>query len=92
MKLWKHLFLALAFLTVASSIGLFGVFIFADRKVIGYYLESYQLHQNSSDHELRICCERDWAIDTYITLDRNVSYQEAIQITKEMNDKLNRRR
>jgi len=88
-KFWENMFVGLLFLTFATAVGLGIKSLTSEHQIQRYYLESYSL-PNNGGHELRIISDREWWVDGEIVLDRNVTYNEAILLVEEMNQKLDR--
>lgn len=54
-----------------------------DHKVEGYYISG-----DGEGNGLSIMADIDWLMDIEISLDRNISYSEAIQLCSDMNKSL----
>lgn len=89
MKIWNHIWMLLAFSTALGAITLLGISLASHHQIQRYYLESYPF-PNSGGNELRIISDREWCIDGEIVLDRNITYEVAIDLVEKLNQKLDR--
>lgn len=79
---WEGMFLSLLWIATALLIIAVGFLCFEKK-----YTHRYTLSGESSG-SLKICKEIDWAGDEAITLDRSVSYSEAVRLVDSLNHTL----
>lgn len=80
---WDDVWQSLAIFGVAAGMILLGMVLTADKQIRYYYLDS-------SGGELKIVPDIDWCDDSShaIQLDRNISYDEALNMVNRMNNEL----
>ena len=80
---WGNMFMGLVFAFCLWLISLIVFSSFADKKIRGYYLHAY-------NSKLTIMVDIDWSSDQSIELDRNITYNEAIEMVERLNKTVNK--
>lgn len=75
---WENMFMGILFAFCLWLISLIAFSSFSDKKVRGYYLHAY-------NGQLSIMVDIDWVSDSSIELDRNITYNEAIEMVERLN-------
>ena len=75
---WGNMFMGLLFAFFVWLISLIAFTSFSDKKVRGYYLDV-------RNGILSIMSDIDWMEDKSIELDRNITYNEAIEMVERLN-------
>lgn len=76
---WDDIYAGVFLIFCIIAFILLSLFVIADKKVRAYYLSG------DVKNGLVIYGDIDWDQDIAIAIDRNISYQEAIQLVKELN-------
>lgn len=84
---WDDVWQSIAVFAVIGAAVIIGMVIFADKQIRYYYLD------NTSEGMLRIVPDIDWCDDSShsIKLDRNITYDEALNMVNRMNKELKER-
>lgn len=81
-KIYEYYWEIMGLLVIIPLIALGLIASFSSHNVDNYYLST------SMDKRLGIGVDINWAIDSHIELDRNITYNEAIDLVKKLNDNL----
>ena len=80
-NIWEEMLAAIGILSLAAFSVFFFIAIFSTKEIKGYYLDD-------TDGSLNISIDINWMPDKSISLDRAITYDEAIEMVERLNNTL----